>query len=271
MREPESSQPPSQVAPGRPGLGLALIVTGLVSLTFNASGVVGERPEQLVNMTRWELEDAAAYVGPITGPIRVDGALVATEALTMPDTGEAVIRGLVKVVLKARTNPDSQAAVADTLFLWEDTAQGVRLAQGDLSLPLDASPLDLPLFYDPSATATVEEEDGVPVAVRYRDARFPIAPRWREHSLEVQVQRAILPARLKVTALTALDGEGAEARLVPLPGQHMTVVEHTKSQVPTPHRGLGALTLVMGMGLIIAGAWVMRDHLRREVWRGSTG
>ena len=256
--EPSSAQPLGW----RLVVGIALLLLGLTALSVRSAGIVGERPEPIFNMSRWTLAQAAAYTGPPTGPVRLDGALSASDPVTMPDTGELALRGLITITLRVRSDADARSAVGVPVYVWDEAASDLTLYDGELGLPLDASPLDLPLFYDVDPQAELVEEGGEAVAVSYRGQTFPIEERWRKGATEVVVRRAWVPPRLKVAVLCDVDGSGAMPRLVPMPTGDVDVIERPPEGIPEQRRTLGAMAVVLGLASMASGAYIVRGGLR---------
>ena len=250
-----------QAARRRLWIGLLCLGMGLFMAVSQAEGDVEADARMAANMSQWTHADAAAYRGPLTGVLRVDGRLDSPSPIFMPDNAQRVIRGWLMVKLIAIDKTTGKRWV-EPLFAWDQSAEKVSLAGEGGTLPLAVDAAHLPLRYAEDPTAELILQDGAPVEVRYHKLSWPLDPRkWQNADLSVEVERAWLPAQLPVAVVAGLDGSSGEARLVPMTRMPIKVIEQSQLGNPNANRGQDALLLMVGILLAIAGAKLVNGGL----------
>ena len=245
--------------------GLSLILLGVLLVVLRTSGMVGEPGPSLGYAVPWSMERAEAWTGPITGPIRLEGSLSSDAAISMPDTGEQVLRGWLIIRLKGTDPATGKPKRSRTLYSWEEVAKPILLKEGSHAVTIGDSALSLPFFHDDDHQSRILYESGKPVKATYGALSFDIeAEKWADVELSLDVERAYLPMGLPVTIHGWLESRDGIPTLTSMPGHAMQVLTQSDQPPPEDERQLGAGLFLAGLVITLAGIGVLRG-----LYRGS--
>jgi len=263
-------------------LGLGAVAGMMAFLA--ATGLTLQSSRELAEVPSMSVADAAAHQGDRLDWVKLEGYLVADDALTMPDDpARQVIRG--RIVIEARSETDEgengDEALRVVLYDWEAAATTVALSDGDRHLPLAFDLAVLPMqnelgeIYPEIVRAGESARTRRPVAIDYGEQRFPLPlEQWGQiDSVLTDFDRQVLPQGQSVVVVAALEPTAQGNQLVDPLGDRLQVLMGTEKSIREQGQHMRMLFAILCVPIGFASWWVGRSaaQLHREFVERSNG
>jgi hypothetical protein len=213
-----------RVRRNRRTLGYVLGAMGVICLVTGPF-LMGRERDEVAGARAMTIAEALAQKDAVAGPVRLTGRIEGESLTAMPDTGEPVVRGELRLAvtdISSGRGPLERALVdwsgAARSFALEDERDGARI---DLLVDAAALPLDAPAAPSPRAVVRYEGtgRSAAIESVELAGRIYPLAAgEWSGRTPSVQHRRATLAPGHIVTVIAGIGSPGAGTRLVRPPG-----------------------------------------------------
>jgi hypothetical protein len=254
---------------------LGLFAAGALVSAF--TGVMMQTSRDLAKVNAMSVADAIDAEGDRHDMVKLEGFIVADDALPMPDDeAQRVIRGTLTLLARNGSssdddsdNGDDEPLIRETLFDWNNSASEVFLTDGDRRIPLAFDLAVLPMDdapHDEFSPKVIKQGDSVrnqqPVAVEYGEMLFPLDPTtWGEaDSVFTDIERQLLPEGQSVVIVASIDTGVPGNQLVDPLGDRLQVLIGTEESIRADSIRTRIMFVVVAIPLGIV-SWI--------IWRSA--
>lgn len=253
------------------GIAVAMVLSAVLNLPARTA-------KQLARLESMSIAEALAYQGERLAPVKLEGFLIADDALVMPDDpARRVVRGRLEI--SARRAGRARASTEDIptpeiLYSWSAIAERLFLTDGTRRIALAIDPLQLPLRDEPGQLRATLVREGTSartsraVAVRYADLTLPLPASLLDTTTGViaRVERQLFPNAQAVVVVMGLETGPGGPRLVDPLGERLRIYIGTEQDIRQRSAHTRLLFAVLWVPMALLGLWLGRSahRLRQE-------